>query len=238
MLTTVGVTGASGHLGGYLTAYLWERGHIVVPIGRDVPWTDRVDAVIHLAAPRDWRDEQQIADVDTFTADILTWAERIGARVINTGSWWQYAHGESAALPYSRMKDRQQARAATTLVPFSIYGRNARNARGFVPHLVDAIRTDRSLTGASREPRDFVHVTDVCAAYRAALRAPDGIYEVRTGRAHTPASLAQRFTGTSPDPWPEHPSCVPVYRFPTVPGWEPRIDVVQHIEQTVGVVRA
>ena len=61
---TVAVTGASGHLGRVLVPYLWERGHIVEPLGRrDVQALLHGDvearALIHCAAP-DYKDDDAV----------------------------------------------------------------------------------------------------------------------------------------------------------------------------------
>jgi len=221
----VAVTGASGHLGRHLVPYLWERGHIVTPIGRE--WDDDLDAeaVIHLAAP-DWRDEDAVRDFARFNERIARWAETTGGRVINTGSWWQYATGDARDLSYSRLKDDQQAMFGTTLVPFSIYSDRLRDGRGFIPQLVAHVRGEKALQGASRQMRDWIHVADVCAAYRAALRAPEGVYEVATGMQFSPMELVVSLTGTRVGEYVESPNCEPRYHREPVPGWVPRIDIL------------
>jgi nucleoside-diphosphate-sugar epimerase len=229
---TIAVTGASGHLGSVLVPYLWERGYVVEPIGYDLPLNLDADVLLHLAAP-DWRDEGAIRDFARFNEQVARWSEVTGGRVINTGTWWQYASPESAALSYSRLKDDQQAMFATTLVPFSIYGTTARSGRGFVPQLIAAARGTTTLTGASRQPRDWVHARDVCDAYRALLRAPEGIYEAATGVRYSPAELARSVLGTDLPDYPDVPPCLPRYRHPRPPGWVPRIDVIGHINRSL-----
>ena len=229
----IAVTGASGHLGRVLVPYLWERGHIVVPVGRTLDPDLEADVVIHAAAP-EWRDEKAVRKFAPFNEAVARWAEVTGGRVINVGSWWQYAHGNSADLPYSRLKADQSQMFGTTVILFSVYGWTTRQGRGFIPQLLAHARGADSLTAASREPRDWLHVRDACEALRAALSAHDGIYEAGTGTHYSAAELLRAMTGEQVPEWHDVPSCAPVHLYPQVPRWAPRTDVLGHVRRSLG----
>lgn len=227
-MTSVGVTGASGHLGSMLVPFLLERGYTVTPIGRTMPHDLDVDVVMHLAAPN-WRDDAAMDDFYRFHEQVVRWREVSGGRVIQTGSWWQYAgDGHTPELYYSRIKGIQERVFDVSLVPFSIYGTSVRAGRGFIPHLVAAVRAGRASMEASRQLRDWIHARDVCEALRACLSAPDGIYEARTGIQYSPAELA-RTVGMPTTEHVDDPPCSPVYRHDLPPGFVPRVDVLTHI---------
>jgi nucleoside-diphosphate-sugar epimerase len=233
VVSTIGVTGATGHLGRVLVPYLWEHGKIVVEIGREIPPDLDVDAVIHLAAPQ-WDDDDAVRDFAPFNEALARWSETTGGRVVNVGSWWQYAGGGTAALAYSRLKADQMATFPVTVVPFSIYATSVRAGRGFVPQLLAAARGLGTVRAASVERRDWIHATDVCAALRAALVAPDGIYEASTGVHYSPAELCRTFLDTEPDVYPDNPSCSPRHMHSNVPAWAPRIDVLGYLRRSLG----
>lgn len=234
-MSSIAVTGATGHLGSVLVPYLWERGHTVIPVGRRVPFDLDADVLIHCAAP-DWRDEDAIMAFPIFNEIVARWAEVSGGRVINVGSWWTYAHGGAARLSYCQLKAEQSDMFPVTVVPFSVYGTSARQGRGFIPQLLAHVRGSATLSAASREPRDWLHVRDLCDALRAALRAPDGIYEAATGVQYSAAELLRSMTGETVPAWPDVPSCTPAYLHPRVPGWTPKTDVLGHLARSVGAV--
>lgn len=224
----VAVTGASGHLGSVLVPALRQAGHEVEPVGRVMPAGLRADVLIHLAAPN-WRDALSVLGLYAFTVDVARWSNVTGARVINCGSWWQSAGMQAQSLEYTRLKDWQQRLFPTTLIPFSIYGEQAREGRGFIPQLQSHLAGLSSLAGASDEPRDWVHVSDVAAAFVVALSAPDGVYDVGTGRQLSPRALALACGLTHLPEYVEHPSCAPKYAHPRVPGWHPQISVLRYL---------
>lgn len=232
---TIAVTGASGHLGRVLVPYLWERGHVVEKVGRYISPDLNADVLIHAAAP-DWRDDDAVRAFAPFNEAVARWAEVTGGRVVNIGSWWQYADGDAAALSYSALKRDQAEMFACTVVPFSIYGTAARDGRGFIPQLLAHCRGAGTVTAASTEPRDWLHVRDLCDALRACLRAPDDIYEAATGVQYSAAELLRAMTGERVPVWPDVPSCTPVYRYPRVPGWTPKVNVLTHLARSVGAV--
>jgi len=229
-VTTVAVTGASGHLGRVLVPYLWERGYTVEKVGHEMP-SDEADVVMHLAAPRDWRDADAVRNFAIYNERLARYSAVNGTRVIAAGSWWQYADGDAPALPYSRMKSDQAAMFDCTLVLFSVYGSESREGRGFIPQLLAHARGGRSLAGVSHESRDWIYATDACGAFRAALSAPDGIYEVATGLRYSPAELARAVLGVELPDWPDVPSCSPRYLHSPVPGWAPRTDVLDFLRR-------
>ena len=232
---TIAVTGASGHLGSALVPYLWERGHIVEQVGRRIRLDLQADVMLHCAAP-DYRDEDAVREFAIFNEMVARWSEVTGGRVISVGSWWQYAHGGSSTISYSRMKADQADMFPVTVIPFSVYGSTAREGRGFIPQLLAHVRGSGTVSAASREPRDWTHVRDLCDALRAALVAPDGIYEAATGVQYSAAELLRAMTGETVPNWPDVPSCSPHYVHPRVPGWTPKTDVLGYLSRAIGAV--
>ena len=231
-MSTIGVTGATGHLGRHLVNHVVRSGHTVVPIGRT--WDDdvEVDALLHLAAP-DHRDEDAIRAFAPLNERIVRWSQATGTRVISTGTWWQYAGTEASSLSYTRLKAEQMDAFDTTLILFSVYGTTARSGRGFIPQLVTHCRGGRTLAGASHQRRDWTHADDVVRAYMAALGAPSGVYEVGVGSAYSPAELVRALTGETLPDYVEHPNCSPHHVYGWVPGWTPTIGVLSYLREAV-----
>lgn len=229
----IGLTGSTGHLGQVITAMNPD----VQVVDRDLP-SLRIDTLIHAAAPN-WRDETAITMFDLYNYELCRYIvlHKIST-IVNIGSWWQYADGNCAALSYSLLKNRQIMMMGklgvrvVTLVPFSIYGDEARAGRGFIPQLVQAIRNNEPLSGLSNQPRDFVHVQDVA---RACLLAPSvraGIYLVATGMTSTPKEIANQYGITAPA-YDEYPTGIPRYLFDPLPGWSPRVNLHAHIVNAI-----
>ena len=207
----------------------------MVKVGREFPPDLEADVVIHAAAP-DYRHIDAVRDFAPFNEAVARWSEITGGRVINIGSWWQYADGDAPLLRYSQLKVDQSRMFPLTVVPFSIYGTAAREGRGFVPQLLAHARGGKAISAASREPRDWIHARDVCDALRAALVAPDGIYEAGTGAHYSAAELLRSVTGETVPNWVDVPTCAPRHYHPPVPGWAPRIDILGHLARTLGAV--
>ena len=225
----IAVTGASGHLGSVLVEMLPDA----EPIGRSIP-EHTFDAIIHTAAP-DYRDDDAVLAFRTFNAALEEHIEKHPPQVlIVTGSWWQHGIGSCRDVLYTRLKD-EQARTfpqAVHLLPYSIYGDEPRPGRGFIPHMIRAIRGETTLAGLSDQPRDFVHVTDVALAHIRALDAPRGTYSICTGRPMSPMDLAAQFNVHGPV-LDEDPIAWPRYLAPTVPGWDATVDVMNHIRERI-----
>ena len=222
----IGITGASGHLGNVITSMLPECD----PIGHTIP-RRRYEAIIHTAAPN-YRDDNAVQNFRKFNAHL---AEHINEftpdTLIITGSWWQYAIGTCSDLAYTHLKNEQRVMFpnAVHLIPFSIYGNEPRPGRGFIPQLIHNINTRQPLKGLSTQLRDFIHVTDVALAHIQGLDAQPGIYEIATGRTITPTDLAGLFGIIAPE-YDEHPTAHPQYVAPRLPGWEPTINLINHIK--------
>lgn len=221
----IGVTGASGHLGSVIVGMLTNP----LPIGRIMP-EQPVNGLIHCAAP-DYRNESAVGEFTDYVMDVRDYVQRYDIRnVVIVGSWWQHAEGNCRTLLYTHLKD-MQARLFSNrvhVIPYSIYGDDARPGRGFIPQLIRAMNSGPPLAGLSNEPRDFIHVTDVARACIAALAAPRGTYLAATRNPETPRQIAARYGVTAPD-YAEHPSAYPTYGFPDVPSWAPQKALDAHI---------
>jgi nucleoside-diphosphate-sugar epimerase len=226
----VAITGATGHLGQAMVRYLMRRNIDVYLVGHRVTDFMRADVVFHLAAP-DHRNESDCATFTYFNEDLIRWSEKHSVPVINTATWWQHAGFESELLFYTRVKTAQQAIFAghTTLTLFSIYGESARSGRGFVPQLIEHLAGRGTLRAASLEPRDWVHMDDVCRAFMAALDAPADVYDVATYLQLSPMKLAQVFTDEPLEVWTDEPSALCHYPNNRLPGWRAEIAVTQYI---------
>ena len=226
----VAVTGASGHLGQYICNRLKFSGHQVTPIGRQFPKDLEADIIWHLAAPNH-RDDHDCAQFMWFNDAVAT----SGIPVINTGTWWQYAGPEAAGMYYTRIKQAQQAMFDTTLILFSVYGSQSRTDRGFVPQLIGYANGVNNLAGASRQQRDWVHVSDVFTAFLAATWSPAGVYDIATGTTFSPYELTLAMVGQPLPDYEQFPNCAPNYDNQQLANWDHKLDVLfymrSHIRQ-------
>lgn len=232
----IAVTGHTGHLGQELMRFL----PTAMPIGRYVPRDVQkpVHTLVHAAAPN-WRDDDAVAMFDLYNEAIAAFIRRHDIRtVINIGSWWQYAEGDCRDLPYTLQKHRQARLMEWTgarvvhVIPYSIYGDEARAGRGFIPQLIYALTTNTGLAGLSDQPRDFIHVSDVAAAIITAIDANPGTYVAATGITFSPRELGNRHNLEARN-YPERPHATPRYLHPPVPQWAPRFNVLEHITRSV-----
>ncbi len=225
----IGITGATGHLGSVLLDMLPDS----EPIGRTIP-DQRYDAIIHTAAPN-YKDADAVLTFRDYNRALEDHIRRYPPDVlIVTGSWWQHAAGDCTDLLYTMLKNEQTRifPQAVHVIPFSIYGEQARPGRGFIPQLIHAIRYGTTLQGLSAEPRDFIHVTDVALAHIRALDAPRGTYLAGTGHVTTPRHLADTYGITGPD-YIEPFHATPTYLAPFVPDWTPTVTVEEHIAERI-----
>ncbi len=237
----IAITGASGHLGSVMMSFVEGAGHTPIAIGRKFP-SVKCDAIFHLAAPRNPKDDGEVQAFYAFNSKLVTYSMKTRAPIIAAGTWWQKAGREAEAMAYSRMKTHQQnVIADLTLTLYSVYGTTAREeTRGFIPQLLDHISHKTVLQGASRERRDFVHTFDVCSAFLMALDNFDNLtessYDVCTGIDVSPSHLVYAFTGEMIPDFHEHPSAtVPSDRIAEwLPGWAPTVDIFQYIKAHTG----
>ena len=220
----VAVTGASGHLGQYVCQRLKLSGHKVIAIGRQFPKDLKADIIWHLAAPNH-RDDNDCSQFMRFNDAVAA----SGIPVINTGTWWQYAGQEASGLYYTRIKQMQQEMFDTTIVLFSVYGSRPRMARGFIPQLIGYANGVNSLSGASRQQRDWVHVSDVFTALLAATWSPAGVYDIATGTTFSPYELALAVVGESLPDYQEFPNCAPHYANQQLTNWDHKVNVLTYI---------
>lgn len=230
----VAVTGATGHLGRVLVPYLASHGHAVTVVGRELG-SPACDVLVHLAAPNH-RDASAVNRFLRYVADIDQWASMTHTRVVSCGSWWQYAGGEASTRDYARMKATQQSWLGSfgpVLIPFSIYGDETRDGRGFIPQLVAARTGGPPLTEASRQRRSWVHVVDVARAFEQALAYPKrGAFELAGDRELSPSALALA-CGLSLPEYQDDPSALIEHRHPRLPGWHPTVDVLDHVRSLI-----
>lgn len=222
---TIGVTGATGHLGQAILNLLPDA----QPIGHSMPEVP-LTGLIHAAAPN-FRDDDAVVRFHDFNQELHAYlaASRL-RRVVIVGSWWQHAEGDCRDLLYTRLKDHQRRMfPGVHVLPYSIYGDEARPGRGFIPQLINTINTGEPLQGLSNETRDFIHVSDVARACIIALDAPRGTYAAATGHTASPRQIATRYGITGPD-YVEYPSATPRYLARPVPAWQPLINLHAHIE--------
>ncbi len=224
----VAVTGASGHLGQYICHRLKFSDHKAIPIGRQFPKNLDADVIWHLAAPNH-RDDHDCAQFMWFNDAVAM----SGIPVINTGTWWQYAGQEAADLYYTRIKQAQQEMFNTTLVLFSVYGSRSRSNRGFIPQLIGYANGFNYLAGASRQQRDWVHVSDVFDAFLAATGSPAGVYDIATGTTFSPYELALSAIGESLPDYKEFPNCAPHYNNQKLANWNHKIDAIDYIHSHI-----
>lgn len=160
-MSLVGITGASGQLG----QALMRRFPHAIPIAHRMP-SERVDLLIHAACPV-WTDEHSITEFDRFNLAVRQYMNtHPGLKMVNVGSWWQYAEGSCRDLSYTKLKDRQREMfpEATHLVAYSIYG----DQKGFIKSVLDHITGGPRLLSVGTQWRDFIHVDDCAAAVEVA----------------------------------------------------------------------
>jgi nucleoside-diphosphate-sugar epimerase len=229
----VAVTGATGHLGQVMLAHLTELGVEFTPVGRRIPDNLRADVVFHLAAPNH-KDAEACTNFTYFNEDLVTWAERNSAHVINTGTWWQHAGVDAESLIYTRTKAAQQDmfKDHTTLTLYSVYGDAERDNRGFIPQLLQHLTGKKTLLGVSDQPRDFIHTSDVCTAYMAAISAPVGNYDIGTHLALSPQTLLQIFSDDHVGLYVDTPDATCHWPNQRLPKWFAETAVTSYIAQT------
>lgn len=229
----VAVTGASGHLGQAMLTHLTTLGVEFTPVGRHIPASLRADVVFHLAAPNH-KDAQACTEFTYFNEDLVTWSDKNSVPVINTATWWQHAGIDAESLIYTRTKSAQQYMfdGHTTLTLFSVYGDAGRDNRGFIPQLMQHLSGQKRLTGASIQPRDFIHTDDVCAAYLAAISTPVGNYDIGTYSAISPQRLLQVFSNDKVGRYNDQPPAICHWPNQRLPKWFAEISVTSYIART------
>lgn len=228
----IGVTGASGHLGQAIMDLLPDA----YPIGRTMPDV-QLSGLIHAAAPN-YKDEEAVVKFHEFNQQIHEYLiEARLRRIVVVGSWWQIATGSCRDLLYTKLKDHQKRMfPAVHIMPYSIYGDEARAGRGFIPQLIEAIREGKQLQGLSDQRRDFIHVSDVARACIIGLDAPRGTYMAGWGETSSPRVIAAKYGLTAPE-WVEYPDAAPAHLVNPIPAWKPLVKLHEHIRYASGLGR-
>jgi dTDP-4-dehydrorhamnose reductase len=221
----IGVTGATGHLGQAICGMFPDTYQIRYNMP-DIP----LAGIIHAAAPN-YHDDDAVIRFHDFNHELNTYLSDYRVRrIVIVGSWWQHAVGTCRDLLYTKLKDHQRrVFPGTHVIPFSIYGDEARPGRGFIPQLIEATNGTTTLAGLSNQPRDFIHVSDVARACVIALDAPRGTYIAATRRTESPRAIAARYGVMAAD-YVEQPTAIPRYLARPVPAWQPLVDLHAHIK--------
>ncbi|CUH23292.1 UDP-glucose 4-epimerase [Jannaschia seosinensis] len=149
------------------------------------------------------------------------------------------AHAEAAAA---------EGRALTILRVANPYGMTAGRDRGVIPLVIDAAQrgTRFTVNGTGREMRDYLHVDDLCAAFRATIdRPPEAgsprILNLGSGTGTTLPeiiALVEAAVGRAVDyrfaPADVGSSVLSIDRINTVLGWAPRIPLDEGIARLAG----
>jgi UDP-glucose 4-epimerase len=177
----------------------------------------RIDTIIHLAAVGVVADVAGVRELVTTNVDgmlaVLLAAQRLGARLINCGSCFEYgsgSHWTEDALPgptteYGAAKAacwliaqafaRRTGLELVSLRPFTMYGPLEPPGR-LVPSVVRQALAGHSIDlTPGDQARDFVYVEDVADAFIAAATtdaAVGGTFNVCTGTAVTVRDIVQR----------------------------------------------
>ena len=177
----------------------------------------RVDTIIHLAAVGVVGDLTGVRELVTTNVDgtmaVLLAAQRVGARVINCGSCFEYGSGArwtEDALPaptteYGAAKAscwliaqafaRRTGLELVSLRPFTMYGPMEPPGR-LIPSVVRHAIAGKSIDlTPGDQARDFVYVEDVADAFIVAAAtdaAIGGTFNVCTGNAVTVRDIVQR----------------------------------------------
>lgn len=220
----IGVTGASGHLGQALMDLIPDA----YPIGRTMPDVE-LTGLIHAAAPN-YRDEETVIRFEEFNQEIHKYlTESKLRRIVIVGSWWQISEGNCREVLYTKLKDQQKRMfSGVHIIPYSIYGDEARQGRGIIPEIIQAIQTGEPLIGLSKQPRDFIHVKDVAAACLIGLDSPRGVYSAGWNKSSSPSDIAARYGLEVPE-FVGYPDANLVYPLERLPNWEPKIRLHEHI---------
>ena len=237
----------------------------------------RFDAVCHLASSGviagAANPAQLIAGNVSLVADLLGALANSGVRrFIQTGSCFEYAPGpdgvpfteassvrpwsvygaaKAASVAFARTLSAESGLPLATLRLFGVYGPGELPQR-LVPHLLTRLeRREAADLTPGFQIRDLLYIDDAVEAYRAALTAPDALfdgreYNVCTG---TPVSvravgaLAAELLGAPPEllRWGAKPARVeePAWiagdagMFRAATGWAPRFDLRAGLQATI-----
>lgn len=157
-----------------------------------------------------------------------------------------YGLSKLTAHSYAELYDRLFGLPCTVLALGNVYGPGQHARAGVVAATVQAVAAGRRprIHGTGRQTRDFVHVSDVAAAFVLAARAaPAGTVNIGTGVETSIAGLVERVRAAFGSPLrPEHReaalgeverSCLDPRRAHERLGWRPTVDLDEGIERLV-----
>ena len=199
----IDLTGSRGFIGSHLKTVLKDKGHTVVEwdrhdsikknISEYEPSKD-VGMVIHLAAMADVRKSIEQPEVYwqnnvAYTTRIQKKCNEINVPLLYASSscihkWWLSPYGTSKKVNEETAFARQTGLRFTT-----VYGDGARDTM-FMGRLISG-----SLKYSTNHVRDFIHVSDVCAAILAIMESDTdpkhSAYDIGTGVGNVVSDLAK-----------------------------------------------
>lgn len=195
----IGITGATGFIGGHLVDALQELGVNHRIITRDSRSLKGIDLLIHLAGRSQPPDKQMFRDNVSYTKKILGMAEESGVKkiiflstVVVYGSSERSLTEESKPYPtteYGKTKldaerlvvdwAKRNKREYIILRPFNIYG--PRNTKGVIYSFYKSLKEDGRVVvyGSGKQKRDFLYIGDLIEALVGATKYPhSGLFNI------------------------------------------------------------
>ena len=246
----IDLTGSRGFIGSHLKTELQNKGHTIVEWDRhdDVKKnisqyepSKGVGMVIHLAAMADVR--KSIEQPEVYwqnnvinTTRIQKKCNEINVPLLYASSscihkWWLSPYGTSKKVNEETALPRQTGLRFTT-----VYGDGARDTM-FMGRLVSG-----GLKYSTNHIRDFIHVSDVCAAILAIMESDTepqrSAYDIGTGNGHVVSDLA-KLADYDTGPVKDGDSCEADNNTADITplqeefGWKPTVDAKQWITSKI-----